>query len=102
MKFNDDIINTINKMAQTEYTINKKVLSIIGEKEFYTKGNKMLINLKPHEESTLLSKYTKDKNFLKVYEITAYNSKYLHDTSILNIARLMSNVDKFYITTYID
>jgi len=102
MKFNKDLIDTINKMAQTEYTINRKVLSIITEKEYLTKENKKLINFKPHEESLLLSKYAKDKNFVKINEINVYNSKYHHDTSIINIARLMSNVDKFYITTFID
>jgi len=102
MKFNKDLIDTVNKMAQTEYTLNKKLLSIITEKEYFTKGNKKLIHFKPHEESLLLSKYAKDKNFFKVNEINVYNSKYHHDTSILNIARLMYNVDKFYITTFID
>jgi len=102
MKFNKDLIDTINKMAQTEYTINKKILSIITEKEYFTKGNKKLIHFRPHEESSILSKYSKDKNFVKVNEINVYNSKYHHDISIINIARLMSNVKKFYITTFID
>lgn len=102
MKLNKCIVDTVNKMASTEYTINKNVLSILTEKEYLVKGNERLIHFKPHEESEILSKYVEDKNFIKVNEITAYNSKHFYDISILNIARLMNNVDTFYTTTSID
>ena len=102
MKFNKTLIDTVNQMGCTEYTINKKVLSIITEKEYFLKGSERLIHFKSHEESELLSKYVEEKNYIKVNEITVYNSKHFYDISILNIARLMNNVDKFYITTSID
>ena len=66
MKFNKSLIDTVNKMASTEYSINKKLLSIITEKEYFVKGNERLIHFKSHEESELLSKYVEDKNFIKV------------------------------------
>ena len=102
MKLNKSLIDTINKMGRTGYTINKKVLSIIMEKEYFAKEGEILIHFKSHEESELLSKYVQDKNLIKVNEITAYNSKYFYDISILNIARLMYNVDKLYSPISID
>ena len=101
MKYNNNNIFTINKMNQTEYMINNKVLSILIEKEYFIKGN-TIINFYPHPETDRLKKYRKDKNFVKINEITEHNSKYYEDTSIINIARLFSNVDKFYLNNFID
>ena len=65
MKFNQNLIDTINKMASTEYTINQKVLSITTEKEFILKGNKKLIHFKSHKETEFLSKFVKEKTSVR-------------------------------------
>jgi hypothetical protein len=101
MKYNNSIINSVNRMASTEYIINKQLLDIITKKE-YMKGDKPLIYFRPHSESNRLSKYIKDKNFIKSNEITVYNSKYIYETSIINIAKLMCNTESFYFTNFID
>ena len=101
-KFNDDYINTINKLSSTGYKINREVFDIITKKEYYTKDNKRLILFKPHEEASLLSSYINEKNYVKVNEIVSYNSKHLYDTSVLNIARLMLSVDEFFLTVFAD
>jgi len=114
-KFPEGFIKAINKLALNSYTLNKKVFEIITKKEYYIQDkflqdehimeafeNKKLIQFKPHKESNILKNYIKDKNFLKINEITSYNSNYLYNTSILNIARLMVNVDEFYIPNFID
>ena len=43
-----------------------------------------------------------NKNYSKVNEIVSCNSKYLYETSVLNIARLMLNVEEFFLTNFID
>lgn len=102
MLFNQQLINTVNRMARTRYTLNKKVLGIITEKNYFVKPNVPLINFEPHNETNLLSKYIEDKNFKKISEISNHNSKYTYEKSILNIARLMQHVDGFYTTNFID
>jgi hypothetical protein len=102
MKLNQSLVDTVNKLSSNEYTVNKKLFKIITEKEYYKSNNLKLVQFKPHKDSRLISKYMEDKNFSKVHEIVSYNSNYLYDTSILNIAKLMLDVDKFYLTTFID
>ena len=101
MLLNTDLINTVNKLSSTGYIINRKVFDIITGKE-YNKENQRLINFRPHEESNAVSQLIAEKNYSRVYDIVSYNSKYFYDNSILNIARLMLNVDEFFLTTYID
>jgi len=101
-KFNDDYINTINKLSSNAYKINRDVFDIITKKEYYTKDNKRFVIFKPHEKSSLLSSYLNEKNYVKINEIVSFNSKYLYDNSVLNIARLMLNVDEFYLTVFAD
>lgn len=101
-KFNDDYINTINKLSSNAYQINREVFDILTNKEYYIKESERLINFKPHEESSLLSSFLDEKNYVKVNEIVSFNSKYLYDTSVLNLARLMLNADEFYLTVFAD
>ena len=44
----------------------------------------------------------KNKEYLKLKEILSHNSKYLYHSTLLSIAKLMSNVDEFYMTVFID
>jgi len=44
-KFNEDYINTINKLASTGFKINREVFDIITKKEYFTKANKKLVFL---------------------------------------------------------
>ena len=101
MNYSYDNIFTINRMNNIEYRVNNRVLNILIEKEYYINGNK-LINFKSHPETELLNKYRENNNLIKINEITKYNSKYYEDTSIINIAMLYSNIDKFYLNNFID
>jgi hypothetical protein len=76
-KFNEDYINTINKLSSNGFKINRDVFDILTKKEYYTKDNKSLVFFKPHEETSLLSSYLNEKNYVKVNEIVSFNSKYL-------------------------
>ena len=102
LALNKDIINMVNNMANTKYIINKKVLDIVLQQEYLLKGGKRLINFRRHEHSNKLSEYKKNKDFSKVNEITQHNSKYLYETSILQIARLFKDVEEIYMTPFID
>lgn len=101
MNYCNDNIFTVNWMNNIQYRINNKVLSVILEKEYFINGNK-LINFNSHPETELLNKYRESNNFIKINDITKHNSKYYEDTSIINIARLYSDVDKFYLNNFID
>src|SRR5690348_11046064 len=104
--FTEEYINTINKLSSTPYKINKDVFDIISQKVYNIENNKSLVIFKPHEESHLLGDYlnalAKKKDYVKIHEIVSHNSKYLYTSSILNIARLMLNVDEFYFTVFGD
>lgn len=102
MLLNQNLIDTVNKLSSTPFIINDKVFKILTEKEYYINGNKKLINFRAHEESNLLSRYMDEENLMKVNEIVSFNSKYLYETSLLNIAKLMLNVNEFYLTTFLD
>ena len=100
--FNKDIINMVNNMGKTKYIINKKLLDIILRQEYFLKDGKKLINFRRHEDSNKLTEYKKKQDFIKVNEITTYNSKYLYETSILQIARLFKDVKEIYMSPFID
>jgi hypothetical protein len=102
IKYNEDLIQTVNKMASVEYVINKDVFDIITKKTYYKANGDKLILFNLHEESENLSKYNKNKNYVKSYEITSHNSRHLYEISILNIASLMYNCEEIYFTNFLD
>lgn len=61
-----------------------------------------LINFNPHPETSKLSEYIKNKTVNKTGEILTHNSNYIYNTSILNIALMMREVDEFYVTPFMD
>jgi hypothetical protein len=93
-------------MASTKYCINKELLEIITNNTYYKKeecDNKTpILHFNTHEESNNIDKHIKDKNYKMIYEIVSYNSKNLYETSLLSLAKLMSYMDEFYITNFID
>jgi len=102
MKYNKDIICTVNKMASVKYIINKDVFDIISSKAYYKDNGEQLVLFNPHLDTEKLGKYNADKDYVKGYEITSYNSRYLYETSILNIASLLYNCEEIYFTNFID
>jgi len=103
IKYSQEVLDAVNRIASVEYTINTSVLDIITKNVYFKGKNKLpLVYLEPHSETSMLSTFIADKNFIKVNEITSHNSKHLYDNSVVSVARLMSKVDGFYVTVFID
>jgi len=100
--FSNEVIDSANKIAGVKFSINTKVLEIISNNIYYKNDNTPIVNFGKHPESNNLSSYIHDKNNVKVNEIISHNSKYLYESSLINIAKLMSKVDGFYLTIFID
>lgn len=100
--FTNDVIDSVNKIAGVKYSINTKVLEIISNNIYYKDDNTPIVNLSEHSESNKISSYIHDKNHVKITEITSHNSKYLYESTLINIAKLMSKVEGFYLTIFID
>jgi DNA-directed RNA polymerase len=101
IKLSNLVIDAVNKIASVEYSINTELLDIVTSNEYF-KGKSPLVYLEPHSETSMLSTFIEDKNYIKVNEITSHNSKHLYDSSIISVARLMSKVEGFYVTVFID
>jgi DNA-directed RNA polymerase len=95
------VVNTVNKLASVPYTINTELLDIISSRKYYI-NSVPLIRLDLHKETHNLSNLINTKNFSMVKEITSHNSKYIQDRSIITFAKLLTNTDKFYLTTFLD
>lgn len=101
MTYTNNVINAINFVNSVEYTINKELYYIITHNNFI-KNNENLIYFTPHHQTGEINKLLKDKKHHEVSYIYKYNSKYISDVSILNIAKLMLNVEKFHLSMFID
>jgi hypothetical protein len=102
VKPSKELVYTVNKMASVKYAINKDLFDIITSKVYYKSNGNELVLFNPHEDTEKLNQYYKDKNYTKCYEITSYNSRYLYENSILNIASLMYNCEEIYFTNFVD
>lgn len=100
----DDYKNTINKLSSNGYRINKDVFTILTNKQYYIEDNIRLPLHNLHKETALFLDYFNqdnysiiNENYDKISEIVSYNSEFLHNDSILEIAKLLLNVDEFYL-----
>lgn len=100
--FTQDVIDSVNKIAGVKYSINTKLLDIITSNSYHKDDNSPLVYSSRHSESNKLSSYMQSKNNVKVNEILSHNSKFLYESTLINIAKLMSKVEGFYLTIFID
>lgn len=94
-------MEAVNTIANVEYCVNIDLLNILTTNHYFKNG-KPLVTLKPHPKVNSLNELIINKDYTLIDEITKHNSKYLSDTSIISIAKLMSYVEGFYITVFID
>ncbi len=102
IRYNKDVVTTVNKMYSVKFRINRSVFDILIKKNYFKSNGEKLLNFKIHDDTELLGKYQNEKNYIKIHEITSYNSKYLYNTTILNIASLMYECEEIYFTNFLD
>ena len=104
MKYNKDLVNAVNFKSKIPFTINLKLLDFITSEDFINRNKKdeTIIYKDIHPDTNRLHELMKTRSRVLVDKITSHNSNFIYHSSIISIAKLMKEVNEFYMTVFID